>query len=76
MTNRSYHHLAVRNCGVAGRVVDAWGLIRIRSDWVLQQKVTSEEDRANFGIYSAYVRKPWVLVVSGWPGCLMVVSGP
>jgi hypothetical protein len=35
-TNRLYHHLAVRNCGDTGRPVDAWGLIRIRSDWILQ----------------------------------------
>ena len=31
---------------------------------------------SNFGIYGAYDREQWVLVVSGWTGCSVVVSGP
>jgi hypothetical protein len=45
-TNRSYHHLAVRDCGDTGRVVNARGLIRIRGDWILQQKFILEKDTA------------------------------
>jgi hypothetical protein len=46
LTNRSCHRLAVCNCSNTGKVVDAWGLVCIRSGWILQQKFTSEEDRA------------------------------
>lgn len=45
-THRLYHHLAVRDCGNTGRVADARGLNRIRGNWILQQKITSERDIA------------------------------